>query len=173
MCIGHYIKREIETLFVHRFSNATMPFFNIFKNSTHYWILNGFGAMYFLLHPDYTPPAWASDQIHMVLLALFCVFEFFNLMCHITLRNLRPEGSTKRGIPKGWGFQLISCANYFWESMSWLVFSISTQCLGSYLFWGVSTAQMLDWAIKKHLRYKKDFGKDYPKVRKAMFPFIV
>jgi very-long-chain enoyl-CoA reductase len=32
---------------------------------------------------------------------------------------------------------------------------------------------MLDWAIKKHKRYKKDFGDKYPRGRKAMIPFII
>jgi very-long-chain enoyl-CoA reductase len=37
----HYSKRELETLFVHRFSNATMPLTNLPKNCFHYWILGG------------------------------------------------------------------------------------------------------------------------------------
>jgi len=126
MVIGHYAKRELETLFVHRFSNDTMPFFNVFKNSAHYWLLLGVGSMYFFLHPDYTPPSWASDEIHMGLFAFFCFVEFMNLMCHITLRNLRKPGSSERGIPAGWGFDFVSCANYFWESLAWLTYSISS-----------------------------------------------
>jgi very-long-chain enoyl-CoA reductase len=31
---------------------------------------------------------------------------------------------------------------------------------------------MLDWALKKHKQYKKEFP-EYPKGRKAMFPFII
>ena len=172
MVLLHYGKRELETLFVHRFSNATMPFFNVFKNSAHYWILMGFCSMYFLLHPDYTSPQWCTDTIHWILFAMFCSFEFMNLMCHITLRNLRKPGSTERGIPKGWGFDMVSCANYFWESLCWLTFSVSTQCAGAYLFWIVSTVQMAAWAMKKHVAYKKDFGDKYPRGRKAMFPMI-
>lgn len=79
MVLGHYIKRELETMFIHRFSNDTMPFLNVFKNSAHYWLLMGVGAMYFLLHPDYTPPSWASDSIHTILLVCFYFFEFMNL----------------------------------------------------------------------------------------------
>jgi very-long-chain enoyl-CoA reductase len=134
MIFVHYMKRELETLFVHRFSNDTMPFFNVFKNSFHYWILLGVGAMYFVLHPLYTSPAWASDTIHMALFGLFCFFEFMNFNCHMVLRNLRKPGSSERGIPKGFGFDLVSCANYFWESLCWLTFSISTQCFGAYFF---------------------------------------
>ena len=79
MVILHYAKRELETMFVHRFSSATMPFTNVFKNSFHYYGLFGFLTMYFFLHPDYTPPAWASDEIYYGATALFCVFEFMNL----------------------------------------------------------------------------------------------
>jgi very-long-chain enoyl-CoA reductase len=104
MVLGHYIKRELETLFVHRFSSDTMPFFNVFKNSTHYWIIFGLINMYFFLHPQYTPPSWGSDSKFMVFGVLFALSEFMNLMCHITLRNLRKEGTSQRGIPKGWGF---------------------------------------------------------------------
>jgi very-long-chain enoyl-CoA reductase len=75
-------------------------------------------------------------------------------MCHITLRNLRRPGSTERGIPKGWGFDLVSCANYYWESLCWLVFAIQSQVIGAYIFFIVSTVQMMDWAIKKHKRYR-------------------
>jgi very-long-chain enoyl-CoA reductase len=170
MVIGHYVKRELETLFVHRFSNDTMPLFNIFKNCGHYWFIFGFINMYFFLHPDYTAPAWLSNQMTLVFAGLFTLFEFLNLMCHITLRNLRKPGSTERGIPKGWGFDLVSCANYFWESLCWLVFAVQSQVIGAYVFFIVSTVQMAMWAIGKHKRYRKDF-KDYPR-RKVMFPFI-
>jgi len=173
MVLGHYAKRELETLFVHRFSNDTMPFFNVFKNSFHYWVLMGFFSMYFLLHPDYTPPKWISDSMQLGLLGAFTLFEFFNFKCHVVLRDLRKPGSSERGIPKGWGFGLVSCANYFWESLCWLTFSVSSQCLGAYLFTAVSFFQMLDWAIKKHKRYRKDFGDQYPRSRKAMIPFLI
>jgi len=172
MLIGHYVKRELETLFVHRFSNATMPFFNIFKNSSHYYLLCGFNIMYFFMHPLYTQPEWADRQATYVCVGFFCFFEFMNLMCHITQMNLRTPGTKERKIPHGWGFDQISCANYFWESLSWLTFAIYSQCFGAYLFWLVSTAQMLDWALKKHRNYKKEFP-NYPKGRKAMFPLLI
>jgi len=82
--------------------------------------------MYFFLHPDYTPPQWAGKSHHCLIAAAFVVFEFLNFMCHLTLKNLRKPGSTERGIPKGWGFDLSSCANYFWEALCWLMFALQS-----------------------------------------------
>ena len=102
----------------------------------------------------------------------FWFFECMNAMCHMVLRDLRKPGTTERGVPHGYGFDTISCANYFWECLCWLMFSVTTQVAGAYFFAFVSTAQMLDWALKKHRNLRKEFG-DKHKARYAMFPFII
>jgi very-long-chain enoyl-CoA reductase len=172
MALFHYIKRELETLFVHKFSSDTMPLFNIFKNSFHYFGLFGFLTMYFYIHPNYTPPAWGTPTIFYILLGFFLLFELLNLKCHMILSNLRPPGTTKRGIPKGWGFGFVSSANYWWEACAWTTFCVMAQTFGGYIFLVASFAQMLIWALKKHKRYRTEFA-DYPRGRKAMVPFII
>jgi len=166
----HYIKRELESLFVHRFSKDTMPIKNIFINCTHYWVFFG-AAMTLILRPGYTPPAWLPAYGSYLFAGFFLFFAFMNGACHMVLRNLRAPGSTERGIPHGWGFGVISCANYFWESMTWLMFAIPSQQWCAYAFWFFSSAIMCVWAKAKHDRYKKDFP-EYPTIRKAMIPFI-
>lgn len=124
MVVLHYAKRELETAFVHRFSSETMPYTNVFKNSFHYYGLFGFLTMYFYLHPQYTPPSWASDNFFYGSTALFCVFELLNLKTHLILKNLRKPGTTERNIPFGCGFGLVSSANYLWETCAWLTFMV-------------------------------------------------
>ena len=92
-------------------------------------------------------------------------------MTHIVLKNLRAPGTTERKIPHGWGFGLVSSANYFWESCAWIVFCVQAQLIGGYIYLVAAIVQMAIWAAKKHKRYREEFP-DYPKNRKAMFPFI-
>ena len=172
MVLFHYIKRELETAFVHRFSSATMPFTNVFKNSFHYYGLFGFGTMFFFLRPKYEDPSWGSPTAYYILTALFFLFELLNLKTHIILKNLRKPGTTERNIPYGWGFGLVSSANYFWESLAWIVFCIQAQVIGGYVYLAAAIVQMTLWAIKKHKRYRSEFP-DYPKNRKAIFPFLI
>jgi len=190
----HFIKREVETQFIHIFSNDTMPFKRIFINSFHYWILCGLfiGVELFFFWQD---PGYSSNTV-FILSGLVVLFEFLNLMAHITLRNLRTKGGyasednkgdfsaeldaqrSQRGIPKGWGFDLVSSANYFWEICIWLTFSILVRCWASYFFLLVSAAQMSQWALQKHSRYRKEFTGEngsakFPRSRKAIIPFIL
>lgn len=72
----HYIKRLYETVFVHRFSHATMPIMNLFKNCTYYWGFTAYVA-YHVCHPLYTPP---SDFQAYFGLAGFIVSFNLNLM---------------------------------------------------------------------------------------------
>ncbi|TRM64762.1 3-oxo-5-alpha-steroid 4-dehydrogenase-domain-containing protein [Schizophyllum amplum] len=178
LVMGHFVKRELETMFVHRFSHATMPFFNVFKNSGHYHILSGLLLALDVYRPKYSAPAVAGTLMENstflnVCAGLVVAFELCNLNAHMVLRSLRPAGTTKRGIPYGFGFGLVSCPNYLFETLAWTTISVMTGgSPASILFLVVATAQMAAWAMKKHKMYKKEFGKSYPRGRKAMFPFI-
>jgi len=170
----HYSKRILETLFVHRFSNDTMPIKNIFKNCGYYW---GFAALvsYFVNKPQFVEPP--HNQV-LFGAGLFFASEIANFITHIQLRNLRPEGTRKRGIPRGFLFDLVSCPNYFVEILAWIGFSVMTQTWPSLLFTLVGSVQMWIWAKDKHRKYKKEFdGKEgrelYPKGRKILIPYIL
>lgn len=174
--VFHYAKRLFETVFVHRFSNATMPVRNIFKNSLYYW---GFAAYvaYYINHPLYTLPAFGDKQVYLSL-ALFAFNELGNLSVHIALRNLRPEGSKVRKIPFPTSnpftllFNFVSCPNYSYEIGSWIAFSVMTQSLPALLFTFAGGYQMTLWAMGKHRNYRKEFEK-YPRGRKSIIPFLV
>lgn len=174
--IFHYSKRILETLLVHRFSHATMPIRNLFKNCSYYWLF-GLYIGYYVNHPLYTPPSFGDVQIYSAL-AGFVLCELGNLSIHLALRNLRPAGSTERKIPVAtsnpftWLFNVVSCPNYTYEVLSWVYFTAMTQCLPAGLFTLAGLYQMTVWALGKHKNYKKEFPK-YPKGRKAIFPFII
>lgn len=171
--VGHYGKRLLETIFIHRFSNATMPIMNLFKNCTYYW---GFAAYisYHVNHPLYTSPS--DTQVYLGLGA-FLLCQLGNFSCHVLFRNLRPAGSKERKIPVPDGnpltglFNLVSCPNYTYEIGAWVSFTIMTQCLPAGLFAAAGAYQMTMWALGKHTNYRKEF-KDYPR-RKAIFPLIL
>lgn len=169
MVTFHFLKREYETIMVHRFSHSTMPLSNLFKNSAHYWILSGFGIGHFLFSSSFT----SSKSIPMIYasVAIFIAAELGNFRSHLILRDLRPEGSNARAIPRGFGFSLLSCPNYFFEMVAWCAFSFMTDLPSAWFFTVVASGQMWLWAVKKHKRYLKEFP-DYPTNRKPMIPFI-
>lgn len=172
----HYLKRILETLFVHRFSHATMPLMNLFKNCIYYWGFASF-VSYFNNHPLYTAPYFGELQVYVGLVGLI-ICELGNFSIHIALRNLRPAGSTERRIPKPTNnpftlmFNLVSCPNYTYEIGSWIFFTIMTQSVPSAMFTVIGGMQMIAWAKGKQRNYKKEFP-NYPRNRKSIIPFFI
>uniref|UniRef100_A0A8D0L1Y3 Trans-2,3-enoyl-CoA reductase n=1 Tax=Sphenodon punctatus TaxID=8508 RepID=A0A8D0L1Y3_SPHPU len=164
----HYVKRLLETLFVHRFSHGTMPLRNIFKNCTYYW---GFAAWmaYYINHPLYTPPAYGEEQVNLALIIfLFC--QLGNFSIHIALRNLRPAGECLRM----WGFGAIICT---YPPLGWWGWALmpTNRCPSLpavALFSLVGFIQMTIWAKGKHRSYLKEF-RDYPPLRSPIVPFLL
>eukprot|EP00118_Oscarella_pearsei_P028552 m.2465 g.2465 ORF g.2465 m.2465 type:complete len:313 (+) comp8668_c0_seq1:45-983(+) len=172
----HYAKRLLETLFVHRFSHATMPRGNLFKNCSYYWSF-GCYISYYVNHPLYTPPTFGSIQM-MSFFFLFVIAELGNFSSHWLLKCLRPPGTTERRIPNPDAnpltklFNYVSCPNYTYETIAWIGFTGMTQTAAAALFTFAGFAQMASWALGKHRNYKKEFP-DYPRHRKAIVPFLL
>ncbi|KAF9007482.1 3-oxo-5-alpha-steroid 4-dehydrogenase-domain-containing protein [Cyathus striatus] len=177
----HFLKRELETILcIHRFSHGTMPFRNVFKNSAHYHILSGLFLALDVYRPKYSATSpfvigtYRDNETFLwVVTAVWAFAELSNLQTHLTLRSLRPAGTRVRAIPFGYGFGLVSCPNYFFESIGWLVVCAMTNSIAAHVFAAFAIYTMSIWAIKKHRNYKKEFGKEYPRGRKAIFPFVL
>eukprot|EP00249_Psilotum_nudum_P028879 c38859_g1_i1 orf=177-1103(+) len=170
----HYAKRILETFYVHRFSHATSPLSNVFRNCTYYWSFAIFIA-YFANHPLYTP---VSEKQMYIGFGFGLLCQLANFYCHIILRNLRPpDGKGGYQIPSGFLFNYVTCANYTTEIYQWLGFNIATQTLSGYAFLVVAALIMTDWALGKNKRLRKLFdGKDgrakYPKRWVILPPFL-
>jgi very-long-chain enoyl-CoA reductase len=171
--VAHFVKRELETLFIHRFSAATMPIWNIFQNSAHYWLLAGINMAAWVYAPS-SPSAKPSNPALLYPgLALYALGELGNLNTHLTLRGLRSAGGTERGIPEGALFDLVTCPNYLTETISWIgVYLISGLNWSVLLFTFVAVIPMARWAVKKEKRYRKEFGDKYKRKRYTMLPGI-
>jgi len=172
MIVLHFIKREYETLYIHKFSLSTMPVLNIFKNSFHYWVLAGANIAYW----TYSPSSWTTlssptmDYINVAGLILYVFGEASNLHTHMTLSNLRSAGGTERGIPKGYGFDLVTCPNYLFETIAWIGILMVTKSASTALFLAVSFGQMHPWAVKKEKALRAEFPDTYKKKRNVIIP---
>lgn len=155
LTIVHFGKRELETKFVHIFSNASVPWTNAWRNLFHYWLLFGIAVpveiyLFREMELSYSVPVIA------LLSTLFLLFELLNLYCHYQLRLLRFEtvnGKTvmtkKRKVPRGLFFNSIMCPNYTFEILSWIVFTVLFLSYTAVVFTVFGATIMYMWAVKK------------------------
>ena len=103
-------------------------------------------------HPLYTPVSELQWKIGFGF-GLIC--QVSNFYCHILLKNLRGvDGSGGYQIPKGFLFNIVTCANYTTEIYQWIGFIVATQTVAGYVFSVFSAGFMTFWVLAKHLRLK-------------------
>lgn len=173
MIIAHFVKREVETLFVHKFSANTMPAFNIFKNSAFYWTISGLLCALCIYHPGSMAAKADNEFVSLIGMAVYLFGEIGNAAVHLYLSSLRSIGGTERKIPAGYGFGLVTCPNYMYEIISWIGIVIVSRDWSVALFIAIGGAQMWTWAKGKERAYRKEFGDKYKKKRSVILPGIL
>ena len=138
-----------------------------------YWFLFGFCFVYFFLKPTYKPLFYEfSDNVNIGLGVLFMIFEALNYKCHCITAALRKPGSNERGIPQGYGFGIVTVANYMWEGFAWTTFVPLAQSWGAVMLMFMSWFAMHDRGKVKHRKYQEQFP-EYAKGKKILIPYIL
>ena len=169
---GHFLKREYETFFVHKFSASTMPFFNIFRNSFYYWFVSGLLCALEIYSPWSLAATTDNQPLEIIGTAIFLVCQVCNAIIHLNLASLRSKGGTERGIPKGLGTSLVTSPNYMFEILAWVGVIIATRSFFTVVFICIGTSYMLSWGKAKERAYRKEFPETYKKKKFIIFPGI-
>jgi very-long-chain enoyl-CoA reductase len=170
MIVGHFIKRELETLFVHRFSAATMPAANVFWNSLHYWLPAGLLSALEIYSPWGLAARPVIPAMNYVGLFLYVLGQLSNFRVHLYLKSLRKPGETDRRLPSGHGFELVTCPNYMWEVIAWLGAILVSRSVSIVIYMCIGTYYMYTWGKGKEKAYREQFGDRYKKKRYIMLP---
>ena len=148
-----------------------MPIKNLFVNVIYYWFLFGISCGYSLFNDSYTNNLKPISYLHFL---AFFLFEFLNFKCHMVQKQAKEESKGEYKILPGvYGFQFVSCANYLWEFLAWVSFSLFVGTINFWVFSLCGFYVMTKWALEKHSNFKNLFGEDYPRDRKAIIPYIL
>lgn len=163
MPVLHFLKRSLESLFLHKYSGP-IDLFSVIVISGFYSLISGsiayFNGISFA----------AFDALFVVGVVLYLVGEIGNFIHHAILVKLR--GNTNEYIiPSGGLFDQVVCAHYFFEIIAWigvifasrhLIALITVVGMSEYLF--ARSIKTLHW-------YRQRF-ENFPKERKALIPFV-
>jgi 3-oxo-5-alpha-steroid 4-dehydrogenase 1 len=132
--------------------------------------LNGYYLAEFAPSEDYSA-GWFFTPHFIIGIILFVSGMAINWKSDSILINLRKPGETDYKIPKGFLFDYISSPNLFGEIIEWSGFALMAWNLPALTFAVWTFANLVPRAKNHHDWYRNKFP-DYPKERKAVFPFI-
>ena len=190
---GHFVKRVLEALFVHRYS-GTIDLVSVYSIAVYYsFITATAGYLHGLT-------IYAPDWFFYLGLGLFLVGEAGNFWHHRLLARLRlvppptkmplkqarsgrsqpgqrspaaprPLESKRYFIPRGGLFRLVTCPHYLFEIVAWLGVAVMSRHLFMYVAVVAVAAYLAQRAWKTQVWYR-EHSPEYPKERKILLPFI-
>jgi len=169
---AHYVQRTLVYPFLMRVKKGdTMPaaiatsgfIFNGVNSYLNASWISGFGAY---------PSSWLADPRFLIGAVVFLVGYIVNRQSDGILRNLRGPGETGYKIPRGGFYRRLSCPNYFGELVIWSGWALATWSLAGLSFAMFTAANLVPRALAHHRWYQKTFA-EYPRERRAIFPFLL
>jgi len=169
----HFLKREYETVFVHKFSANTMPARNIVRNSAFYWLISGLLCALDIYAPGNMSSRDELVPLDYVGLALFAIGETCNWIVHQHLASLRKPGGTEKGIPHCIGSSLVTSPNYMFEVLAWVGVILISRSWAVVVFICTGIVYMRSWSRGKEKALRKEFGDRYKNKRYTMLPGLI
>jgi steroid 5-alpha-reductase/3-oxo-5-alpha-steroid 4-dehydrogenase 1 len=114
---------------------------------------------------------WLLDPRFIAGVSVFMLGFGINLKADPILLDLRKPGEAGYKVPRGWLYEYVTCPNYLGEILEWLGFALATWSLAGLAFALYTAANLGPRAFANHRWYRERFP-DYPKHRKALFPFL-
>jgi 3-oxo-5-alpha-steroid 4-dehydrogenase 1 len=171
--VGHYFYRSVIYPLMER-GRRRMPLV-ITASAISFNLINGYLIGFFLGHlavsADYSS-FWFTDYRFFLGLALFLTGFVLNIQSDAILRALRKPGETGYKIPQEGLHKLVASPNYLTELVEWIGFAILTWSIAGVAFAAFTAGNLIPRALSHLVWYRKTFP-DYPKERKAIFPYLL
>jgi very-long-chain enoyl-CoA reductase len=163
MIVLHFLKRVLESLFLHKYSGP-IDLLSALSVSIFYSFVAGTVS-----HLNASRFA-AWDVTFALGLTLFLIGETVNYAHHAILAKLR--GNTKDYfIPRGGLFELVVCPHYLFEIIAWAGIVLASRHLFTFIAVIGMTLYLSARSIKTLKWYREKFN-DFPENRKSLIPFV-
>lgn len=166
----HYLNRSLVFPFRLKTKGKKMPL-AIMLMGMIFNLVNGFIIGYYLGNFKVYEIGWLASSLFIIGIVIFILGMAVNWHSDTILINLRRGGESGYKIPQGGLFKYVSCPNLLGEIIEWAGFAIMMWCLPGLAFFTWTFANLVPRAFAHHRWYLKTFA-DYPKDRKAIFPFL-
>merc|ERR1712086_553175 len=177
MLFGHYLKREVEVMYVHKYSGQIhLPSSCMISVA---YGLAALGVSHFtedaeqqLRMASRHREQQQLDSMDVVAAVLYVIGQLGNGYHHMLLASLRSDKTKGYVLPCKGLFPLVACPHYFFELVSWAGVALGSRSLFGYL----NLASMIHYLAGRSFAtsrwYRTKFGSDYPAERRNIVPFV-